>query len=93
MVKKEVHIIGAGCSGLSLAKYLSMENYANAYQINVYGEKSKAFEKPNYWSFWSGEISPSIDQVIKKKMVSMANHKRRMYGPSQNKQVTILHHK
>ena len=67
MVKKEVHIIGAGCSGLSLAKYLSMENYANAYQINVYGEKSKAFEKPNYWSFWSGEISPSIDQVIKKK--------------------------
>ena len=67
MVKKEVHIIGAGCSGLSLAKYLSLENDENTYRVNFYGEKSKAFENPNYWSFWGGEVNPSIEHVIKKK--------------------------
>ena len=67
MVKKEVHIIGAGCSGLSLAKYLSMKDHANTYRVNLYGEKSKAFKNPNYWSFWSEKVSPSVEQVIKKK--------------------------
>ena len=67
MVKKEVHIIGAGCAGLSLAKYLSATSNSNEYEIKFYGQKSKAFDNPHYWSFWSDQISLPVSQAIKKK--------------------------
>ena len=66
MVKKEVHIIGAGCAGLSLAKYLSATNNSDEYEIKFYGQKSKAFDNPHYWSFWGDQISLPVSQAIKK---------------------------
>ena len=75
MVKKEVHIIGAGCAGLSLARYLSIADQSEKYKINFYGQKSKAYENPNYWSFWGDKVNLHVEQYIKKKMVQMANYK------------------
>ena len=67
MVKKEIHIIGAGCAGLSLAKYLSIDSKTNTYKINFYGRKSNAFATPNYWSFWGDQVNLFVEQSIKKK--------------------------
>ena len=67
MVKKEVHIIGAGCAGLSLARYLSIADQSEKYKINFYGQKSKAYENPNYWSFWGDKVNLHVEQYIKKK--------------------------
>ena len=67
MVKKEVHIIGAGCAGMSLAKYLSATNNSDEYEIKFYGQKSKAFDNPHYWSFWGDQVSLPVSQAIKKK--------------------------
>ena len=55
MVKKQIHIIGAGCAGLSLAKYLSIASEVNTYEINFYGQKSTAFENHTIGVFGVGK--------------------------------------
>ena len=37
MVTKQIHIIGAGCAGLSLAKYIKMGTHHDPIEINFYG--------------------------------------------------------
>ncbi len=67
MVTKQIHIIGAGCAGLSLAKYIKMGTHHDPFEINFYGKKTKAFEKPNYWSFWRNSSNSKFDHLVKKK--------------------------
>ena len=66
MVTKQIHIIGAGCAGLSLAKYIKMGTHHDPFEINFYGKKTKAFEKPNYWSFWRDSSNSKFDHLVKK---------------------------
>jgi lycopene beta-cyclase len=52
--KKQINIIGAGCAGLSLARF---SNELKEYQFNVFSEKKIEKTKDHYWGFWKNSFT------------------------------------
>jgi lycopene beta-cyclase len=51
--KLNINIIGAGCAGLSLAKYIKKaKDPKNLFDLKFYGELSPALENSHFWAFW-----------------------------------------
>ena len=54
MKKKQINIIGAGCAGLSLARF---SNKLKEYQFNVFSEKKIEKTKDHFWGFWKNSFT------------------------------------
>ena len=63
-MKKNIQIIGGGCAGLSLAKYL---NQLKDYEIKVYENKNNKIINDHYWGFWKINSMNEAFKISEKK--------------------------